>query len=350
METFKINGRPIGPGHPVYVVAELSANHRQDFDEACALIRAAKRSGADAVKVQTFTADTLTLDSDREAFRVSGGSIWDGKRLYDLYAEAAMPWEWQPRLKKIADEEGIHFFSSAFDATAVDFLEPFVPAYKIASCEAADLPLLERVARTRKPVILSTGMASVAEIAEALDTLRRAGPAPAAILKCTSAYPAKARDAHLRTIPDMAERFGVPVGWSDHTLSLHLAACAVGLGASIIEKHFIRSRRVPTPDSAFSLEEEEFSAMVRMIRETEEALGVARYGPLPCEAPAWRVRRSLYAGRDIPVGEAFSEKNVRSLRLSGGLEPKCLPRLLGTKSRRKIERGTPILPEDLQAN
>jgi N-acetylneuraminate synthase len=244
----EIRGRRIGLGHPVYVIAEMSANHNQDFEQGMAILRAAREAGADAVKLQTYTPDTMTLCSDAAPFRVGGGTLWDGRDLYDLYGEAHTPWEWQPQWKRAAEELGLDLFSTAFDATAVDFLEQLnVPAHKVASFELVDLPLIEKMAGTGKPLILSTGMATLGEIAEAIETARRAGAQQIALLKCTSAYPAPAEEMHLRTIPHLAEAFQVPVGLSDHTLGIAVPVAAVALGASMVEKHFTISRRWPGP-------------------------------------------------------------------------------------------------------
>lgn len=272
-------GRPIGPGQPVYIIAELSANHNQNLDEAVKLVHAAREVGADAVKLQTYTADTLTIESTRPEFRIGSGSPWEGRNLYELYQEAYTPWEWQPRLKAVADEIGIHLFSTPFDESAVVFLEQMnVPAYKVASFELVDLPLIERIAHTGKPMIMSTGMASLAEISEAVDTARGAGARDIALLKCTSAYPAPPEEMNLRTIAHLAEAFGVSVGLSDHTLGVEVPVAAVAVGACIVEKHFTLSRKVPGPDSAFSLEPHEFQAMIDAVRTAEKALGSVHYG------------------------------------------------------------------------
>src|SRR5256885_3448937 len=257
-----IGRRSVGTGQPTYVVAEISANHRQKYEEAVKLVRAAMDAGADAVKVQTFTPDTITLRSDREDFRVEGGTLWDGRTLYDLYEEAHMPWEWQPKLKAVATDLGLDFFSSPFDPTAVEFLEKMsVPAYKIASFEIVDLPLIEKVAKTGKPMIISTGMATKEEIGEALDAARRAGADQIALLKCNSGYPSPPAEMNLGTIPDMHQVFGVPVGLSDHTLGIATPIAAVALGASFIEKHFTLSREAAGPGSALSLRPAAFPGM-----------------------------------------------------------------------------------------
>jgi len=339
----EISGRPIGPGHRAYLIAELSGNHNQNFDAAVELVRAAKEAGADAVKLQTYTADTLTIDSDKEYFRVGGGTLWDGRTLYDLYNEAHTPWEWQPKLKQLADEIGVHLFSSPFDSTAVDYLEGMdVPAYKVASFEIVDLPLIEKIARTGKPLIISTGMATVGEIEDAVGAARSAGATQIALLKCTSAYPADPSQMNLRTIPDLAKTFGVPIGLSDHTMGVIAPVVAVTLGACIIEKHFTLSRSTPGPDSGFSLEPDEFKAMVEAVRTAERALGNIHYGAAPDEEKSRAFRRSLFAVADVKAGEVFTPDNVRSIRPGHGLPPKHLKEVLGLRASRDIERGTPL--------
>ena len=269
----KIANRIVGPGAPVYIVAELSANHNQSFEQAVRIIHAAKDAGADAIKLQTYTADTITLPSDKDCFQISGGTLWDGRTLHALYQEAFTPWEWQPKLKQIADELGLDCFSSAFDDTAVDFLERMnVPAHKVASFELVDIGLIEKMARTGKPLIMSTGMADENEIEEALAAARGAGAKQIALLKCTSAYPAPAEEANLRTIPELARRFDCPAGLSDHTMGVAVPVAAVTLGACIIEKHLCLSRAEGGPDSGFSLEPQEFKAMVDAVRVAEKAL------------------------------------------------------------------------------
>jgi N-acetylneuraminate synthase (EC 2.5.1.56) len=327
----------------VYIIAELSANHNQNFEQAVALVRAAKEVGADAVKLQTYTPDTLTVPSDKEYFRIGGGTLWDGRTLYDLYSEAYMPWEWQPKLKEIADEIGIGLFSTAFDPTAVDFLEQMgVPVHKVASFEIVDIPLIEKMARTGKPLIISTGMATLGEVEEAVQAARRAGATQVALLKCTSAYPAPPEEMNLRTIPHLAEAFGVPVGLSDHTLGIAVPVAAAALGACIVEKHFTLSRDIPGPDSAFSLEPHEFKAMVDAIRTVEKALGEVHYGVGEREAQSRVFRRSLFVVKDMKTGEVFTDENVRSIRPGYGLPPKYLPEILGRRAVRDIEKGTPL--------
>lgn len=337
-----INGRPIGSGHPVYIIAEMSANHGQDFDQAARIIKAAAVAGADAVKLQTYTPDTITIPCDNQYFRIKG-TIWEGRTLYDLYHEAYTPWEWQPRLKQIADQVGIALFSTPFDATAVEFLEEMnVPAHKVASFELVDLALLERIGATGKPVIMSTGMASLAEIDEAVATLHRAGAGGIALLKCTSAYPAQATDMNLRTIPHLAEAFGVVAGLSDHTTGISVPVAAVTLGACIIEKHFTLDRAAGGPDSAFSLEPQEFAAMVASVRETEQAIGRVCYELSAAEEKSKAFRRSLFVVEDVRAGELFSSDNVRSIRPGYGLPPRYLSMVLGRPASRDITRGTPF--------
>ena len=340
---FAIAGRPIGPGHPVYVIAEMSANHNQDYEQAAAIVRAAKDAGADAIKLQTYTPDTMTLDLRTPVFQIGQGTIWEGKNLYELYGEACTPWDWQPRLKRLAESLGLHCFSTPFDASSVDFLEAMdVPAHKIASFELVDLPLVRRVARTGKPVIMSTGMGSLDEVVEAVNAFRDAGGKQLALLKCTSAYPSKPEDMNLRTIPDLATRFGLCAGLSDHTLDITVPVAAVALGACIIEKHFTLSRATPGPDSAFSLEPAEFRAMVDAVRTTERALGRVAYAMSPKEEASRIFRRSLFVVRDLRPGEVFSEDNVRCIRPGCGLLPRHLPEVLGRKASREIARGTPL--------
>ena len=343
MGDFEICGRRIGPGNPVYVVAELSGNHNQDFERAVQLVHAAKKAGADAVKLQTYTPDTITIDSDRQEFRIGGGTLWDGKTLYELYGEAYTPWDWQPRLKRVADELGLDFFSSPFDATAVDFLERMdVPAYKLASCELVDLPLIRKMAQTGKPLIMSTGLATVEEIEEAIATAQDAGAKEIALLKCTSAYPAPAEEMNLRTIQELARRFSVPVGLSDHTKGIAVPVAAVTLGACIVEKHLTLSRSLGGPDAEFSLEYQEFKEMVEAVRVAERALGSVHFGATPREQTSLRFRRSLFVVRDMSEGEVFTLQNVRSIRPAQGLHTRYLPQILGKRAARPIRRGTPL--------
>lgn len=339
----EINGRRIGPGEPVLIVAEISANHNQDFDRAVELVRKAKKAGADAVKLQTYTPDTMTIRCNAPEFRIGGGTPWDGKTLYDLYGEAYMPWEWQPKLKKLADDLGIDLFSTPYDKAAVDFLEEMgVPAYKVASFEIVDIPLIEYIASKGKPIILSTGMATLEEIEEAMQAARKPGASQIALLKCTSVYPAPPEEMNLRTIPDLAKKFRLPVGLSDHTMGISVPVAAVALGACIVEKHFTLSRSIPSPDSAFSLEPQEFKAMVEAIRTAEKALGEVNYEITKQEAKSRVFRRSLFVIKDVKAGDIFTEENVRSIRPGYGLHPRYLKEVLGRQAMRDIKQGTPL--------
>lgn len=339
----EIAGRRIGPGQPVFVVAEMSANHNQRLDEALRIVHAAKEAGADAVKLQTYTADTMTIPSDEPPFRIGEGTIWEGKNLHELYEEAATPWEWQPRLKEEGERLGLVVFSTPFDATSVAFLEGMgVPCHKVASFEVVDLGLLEAIGRTGKPVIMSTGMATLAEIELGVETLRRAGAPAIALLKCTSAYPAPPDGMNLRTIPHLAEAFGVVAGLSDHTLGTSVPIAAVALGANIIEKHFTLSRAVPGPDSAFSLEPHEFKSMVDAVRTTERALGRVSYGVTAPEQASRVFRRSLFVVQDVRRGDPFTPLNVRCIRPGHGLAPMHLREVLARRAARDVVRGTPM--------
>ncbi len=341
--TISITGRRIGPGEPVWLVAEMSANHNGNFERAVAILHAAKTAGADAVKIQTYTPDTITLDCDSERFRIGAGTIWEGRKLHDLYAEAMTPWDWHPKLKTIADELGLTLFSTAFDATSVDFLEKMnVPVHKISSFELVDLPLIAKAASTGKPLLLSTGMATREEIEEAVSAARDAGAKELVLLKCTSAYPAALEEMNLRTIPDLADRFGVPVGLSDHSLGIAAPMAAVALGACIIEKHFMLSRDQPGPDSAFSVTPEEFRAMATAAREAQKALGDVCYEPSASQRFSRAFRKSLFVVRDVVAGEKITEQNVRSIRPADGLKPKYLPKVLGKTFADNFPAGTPL--------
>jgi pseudaminic acid synthase len=343
-----ICGRRIGSGNPSYIIAEMSANHGQSFEKALEVVRAAKEAGADAIKLQTYTPDTLTIDCRRPEFMVGKGTLWEGKNLHDLYAEAYTPWEWQPELKKEAERLGIHCFSTPFDDTAVDFLERMeVPAHKIASFELVDTELLKKVASTGKPVIMSTGMATFEEISEAVQILREAGCSQLALLKCTSAYPSMPEDMNLRTIPDLAESFDVPVGLSDHTMGTEVPVAAVALGACIVEKHLTLRRSDGGPDGAFSLEPAEFRAMVDAVRTAEKALGIISYDMTEKEKASRVFRRSLFVVQDIKAGEIFSRENVRSIRPGHGLPVKDLARVLGRKAKFDLPKGTAMCWEFL---
>lgn len=337
-----INGWCIGLGNPTYIVAEMSANHNQDLDQALKILEAAKEAGADAVKLQTYTPDSLTIDCDNEFFRIKG-TLWDGRTLYDLYGEAYTPWEWQPRLKEFANKIGLELFSTPFDRAAVDFLEKMgVPAYKVASFEIVDIPQVEYIASKGKPMIISTGMATLAEIEEAIRAARRGGATQIALLKCISSYPALPEEMNLRSIPHMAEAFHVPVGLSDHTLSISVPVAAVALGACIVEKHLTLSRDIPGPDGAFSLEPHEFRTMVEAIRTVEKALGKVHYGISDGEVHSRAFRRSLFVVKDVKAGEVFTEVNVRSIRPGYGLLPQHLSDILGRRAVRDIPRGNPL--------
>lgn len=324
----------------------MSANHCGRLEIARETVRAAKDCGADAVKLQTYTADTMTLDCKSERFRISGSGQWDGKYLYDLYKEAAMPWEWQRELKAYADEIGIELFSSPFDSTAVDFLESIgVKRYKIASFEAVDIPLIRYAAKTGKPLIISTGVCTPEEIEEAVVAAKDAGCSDLTLLKCTSAYPAAPETMNLATIADLARRFGpqgVKVGLSDHTTSNETAVAAVALGAAMVERHFILDRAQGGPDASFSATPDEFKAMVESIRLTEKLVGKVDYAVNPV---ARSYMRSLYVCEDMKKGDLFTEKNLRSIRPGGGVAPKFLPQLLGRCASRDLASGTPMLME-----
>jgi pseudaminic acid synthase len=340
---FCIGNRTIGRGQPVFIVAEMSANHGRSLDHAIRVLRAAKECGVDAVKIQTYTADTMTLNIARPPFVVKLDA-WAGRTLYDLYQEAHTPWEWHPKLKSVADDIGIPLFSSPFDSTAVDLLEELhVPAYKVASFELTDHALLRRIAQTGKPVIASTGMARLDEIAEAVSVIRKSAPGVGlALLKCTSVYPADPREANLRTIAHLAETFDCVAGLSDHTMSAAVPIASVALGACIIEKHFCLSRSEGGPDSAFSLEPDEMRALVRDVRLTEAALGRVSYELSASEQKSRAYRRSLFVVKDVAKGEVLDSRSVRALRPADGLEPKYLSVALGRRAACAIARGTPL--------
>lgn len=323
----------------VLVVAEMSANHNQHKDVALETIRAAKKAGADAIKIQTYTADTITLDCDKPEF-VCGPGIWEGQSLYSLYQKAYTPWEWHEEIFRVAKEEGLMCFSTPFDKTAVDLLESLDnPIYKIASFEITDIPLIKYIASKHKPIILSTGIAMEEDIELALETIRGEGNNDITLLKCTSAYPAPIEDANLLTIPDMKKRFGVKAGLSDHTKGATVPIAAVALGAEVIEKHFIIDRSVGGPDSGFSMEAPEFKAMVDSIRQVEKALGKVDYPTDPSKIKGRTACRSLYVAENVKAGEVITERNVRSVRPGYGLHPKYLPEVLGKTAARDLEMG-----------
>jgi N-acetylneuraminate synthase len=338
--TIKIANHQIGGDMPPYVIAELSANHRGSLDQALALMEAAAKTGVQAVKLQTYTADTLTIDCDRPDFLIKGG-LWDGRTLYDLYQEAHTPWEWHEALFAKGRELGVTVFSSPFDETAVNFLESLgVPAYKVASFEAGHLPLLRKIAATGKPVILSTGMADLDEISESVRTLRAAGCCELILLHCISGYPTPPAEANLRTIAHLAEKFDLPVGLSDHTLGNAVAIAAVAIGAVAIEKHFTLSRANGGPDAAFSLEPAELAMLADGVRTAWEALGQVNYERVPSEQGNVVFRRSVYAVRDIAAGEAFTPDNIRVIRPGFGLAPRHYDALIGRRARCAVKRGT----------
>ncbi len=344
MPEFKIKERCIGEGYPCYVIAEMSANHGGDLQRALAMVKKAKESGADAIKLQTFTADTMTLKSRKPWFQIGEHKVWGGKTLYDIYSEGSTPREWHQPIKDEAQRIGLHCFSTPFDAGAVDFLEELgMPAYKIASFELVDDPLLVCVARTGKPVILSTGMASLEEIEYAVGVLKSNGAKNVAFLRCVSTYPAELSQMNIRTIPDMARRFRVTVGLSDHSLGVVAAATAVASGASIIEKHFCLDRKKETLDSFFSLTPEEFKGMVARIRQVEEALGAPFYGPDQQELKNLRFRRSIFTSRPIKKGESFSTDNIRVVRPGEGLSPRYYAKLLGSRAQVDIDEAEPLM-------
>lgn len=335
----KLENFEISKISPVFIIAELSANHNGSLETAIETIRAAKRAGANCIKLQTYTADTMTIDCDKGDF-VINGTIWDGQNLHKLYQEAFTPWEWHEELFRVAKEEGLICFSSPFDKTAVDFLESLnVPAYKIASFEITDIPLIEYVASKGKPIILSTGIAEIEDIELALDACRRMGNNDIALLKCTSSYPAPINEANMVMVKDLAERFNVISGLSDHTMGATVPIVATAFGAKIIEKHFILDRSIGGPDASFSMNEEEFTVMVKAVREAESAIGVVDYNLTDKQAKGKDFSRSLYVVEDMKAGDIITEKNVRSIRPGFGLHPKYYNEVLGKTVSLNLEKG-----------
>lgn len=337
----KVSNYLINAESPCFIIAELSANHNGSIETAIETIRAAKRAGADCIKLQTYTADTLTIDSSQKDFIINSGSIWDGKNYYQLYQEAYTPWEWHEKLFQVAKAEGLVCFSSPFDKTAVDFLENLnAPAYKIASFEITDIPLIEYAASKGKPVIISTGIATLEDIKLALDACYRMGNKDIALLKCTSSYPAPVEEANMVMIKDMAERFGVLTGLSDHTMGSTVPVVATCYGAKIIEKHFILDRSIGGPDASFSMNELEFTEMVKAVREAEKAIGKVDYSLTPEQEKGRDFSRSLYVTEDMKAGDIITEKNVRSIRPGFGLHPKFYKEILGKTINQNVSKGS----------
>lgn len=336
-----MNGNTISK--KTFIIAELSANHGHNIENALATVHAVKECGADAIKIQTYTADTITLDCNNEYFQIKQGTIWDGTTLYQLYQEAYTPWEWHAAIQAEAEKLGLVFFSTPFDFSAVDFLENLnVPLYKIASFEITDIPLIEYTASKGKPMIISTGIATLADIEAAVAACRRMGNNDITLLKCTSSYPAPIEEANLLTIPNLAQTFGVKVGLSDHTLGYTAPIVAVALGAQVIEKHFILDRAIGGPDASFSLTPEEFKVMVDNVRQAEAALGKVSYELTDKVKNNRKFARSLFVSKDIKAGELFTLDNIRSVRPNDGLPPAELPRVLGQKAKQELKAGTPL--------
>jgi pseudaminic acid synthase len=340
---FSIGNFKIGKNSPVFIIAELSANHNGSLENAFATIKAAKRVGADAIKLQTYTADTITIDAKTDDFRLKQGTIWDGKYLHDLYQEAYTPWEWHEKLFKAAEDEGLICFSSPFDNTAVDLLESLnAPAYKIASFEITDIPLIEYTASKGKPIIISTGIAELEDIELAVTACRNQGNNEIALLKCTSSYPAPVEEANMLMVKDLAERFDVMSGLSDHTMGISVPVVATSLGAKIIEKHFILDRSIGGPDASFSLNEEEFASMVKAVREAEKAVGEIDYHLTEKQKKGREFSRSLYITEDVKSGDTITERNVRSIRPGYGMHPKHYKEVLGKKFTNDFPKGTAL--------
>ena len=326
-----------------FVIAELSANHGGDINIALETVRAAKRAGADAIKIQTYTADTITLNCRTKYFKINQGTHWDGIYLYDLYKDASLPWDWHSQIFNVAKDEGLLCFSSPFDHSAIDFLEELgTPIYKIASFEITDIPLIEYAASKGKPMIISTGIAEISDIELAIETCKKVGNNDITILKCTSAYPADPKDANLLSIPDIKSRFGVKVGLSDHTMGIEAAVVATALGASVIEKHFILNKTIGGPDAHFSLDEKEFTEMVKAIRTAEQMLGKVDYEMTEKKKKSREFSRSLFVIKDVKSGERITTENVRSIRPGFGIHPKFLSEIIGKVFTKDIEKGTPM--------
>ncbi len=347
MNAVRIKNRLVGEGYPTYIIAEMSANHAGSIERAKEIIRVAKDCGADCIKIQTYTPDTITIDCDNEYFQIQEGT-WKGENLYSLYGKAYTPWEWHNELKEAANKIGIDFFSTPFDKTSVDFLESIdIPFYKIASFELVDIPLIRYVASKGKPIIMSTGMGTQEEIREAVEAAYQEHNDRVVLLKCSSAYPALPDDMNLRTIEDMRERFNLPVGLSDHSLGSLSATTAIAMGASVIEKHFCLSRDISNPDASFSMTPSEFSSMVSDIRKVEKALGRITYGPSDQEQDNLKFRKSVFVIKDVNEGEPFTEENLKVIRPGFGLKPKYFQDVLGKSAVRALKRGTPLKWEDI---
>ncbi len=343
MDYIEINGRRVGPGYPTYFIAEMSGNHNQDFGRAIEIMKMAKENGADAIKLQTYTPDTLTIDSDEPPFILPSTNTWGGTTLYELYKTAYTPWEWQADIISAAREIGIDCFSTPFDATAVDFLEELeVPVYKVASFEVMDIPLLRKIARTGKPMLMSTGMATIGQIQDAVDTVRAEGAEQILLLNCASAYPSPPEALNLRNIPHMADTWGCPVGFSDHSLGIAAALASVSLGACLIEKHITLSRAEGGPDAEFSLEPNELKALTDGIKVVEASLGSVKYGPSESEVGNVVFQRSIFVVEDVAAGEELTSTNVRVIRPGNGMPPKFYDDVIGHRASKDLKRGTPL--------
>lgn len=340
---FEIGERKIGDGEKVFIVAELSSNHNNDFDIAVKTIEAVAECGADAVKLQTYTPDCMTINCDNDYFRINNGTIWDGKTLYGLYEEAHMPWEWQPELKEIAEDLGLIFFSSAFDKTSVDFLEKMdVPAYKVASFEITDLPLIEYIASKKKPIILSTGIASLCDIEEAVNVCREVGNQELALLKCTSSYPSLPEEMNLAAINTLKNTFKTVVGFSDHSTGINMTIASIALGANIIEKHVTLDKKLGGTDSFFSVEPEIFKKLVKSVRDVEKSLGVSEVIVSDKMKQNSMFGRSIFVVKDIKRGDMFSKENIKIIRPGNGLKPKYIKNIIGMVANKDIKQGTPL--------